>query len=557
MVFKRSSKPCKIHDDVPSVEKCQGCASPICEQCVQQWGPFCGPTCKNKVAMNKKMSSKEAEERKKRKWSSFHFLRLFMYIIMRVLTLALLGFIGWKVYMYFFEPSGTIVWEWQPKEAYNSIQILGGENNKGRVSDGTYIYTLDATTGQITAQEKFSASTEGQQYGNWLIEFDEDYMHYSNIKKETVKKAKFKYRPFNDEMFLGPKGDNIYFVTNNSKEVYAALKEKKKIKLEWRWVRFDLSRRKLFSRELDCTQARIIGVIGSMPIFMLRTLTDDDKKALADPKKKNDPMRAWDMGQWRLFGVPGKGKKEKSVKLPAEPTWGPEIHGNWIYTVIDSKFYGVDFGGKSKAFTIKLTKTEDGWVDSVYINKEDAMISYGGRIDVIDLKEKKVAWKAPLNLSTTPAFYQNRIISFFEVTESIDPNEEDMIKIKDEHKDLLSEFDFENPTERISTILMCIDRKSGEVIWKNSQAVGELYTDGKKIVVITDTSQTSKVAMLNKNFEGKFYIKQYDPDTGKKMYAKKHEKINFSNFIIAGDFMLSTVTRPGQDKPKVAGVKLR
>lgn len=117
------SKFCTKHRGVTATENCAECGKPICPQCMEQFGYFCGPLCQNKADLKGKavpVYAGKKSEVEGRFWRKQGLI----FGLIGLVVVGLLGFYGWYLF-YGSRPHVIFSQRFENKSSSGGSQIIG------------------------------------------------------------------------------------------------------------------------------------------------------------------------------------------------------------------------------------------------------------------------------------------------------------------------------------------------------------------------------------------------------------------------------------------------
>lgn len=118
------SKYCSKHRGVLATENCAECGKPICPECMNLFGYFCSPLCKNKADLKGKnvpIFAGQKSEVESRFWRKMSLV----FGAIAVLVLGAVGFWGWYAF-YGSKPHAVYSQRFEQRSSYGSSEIVDG-----------------------------------------------------------------------------------------------------------------------------------------------------------------------------------------------------------------------------------------------------------------------------------------------------------------------------------------------------------------------------------------------------------------------------------------------
>ncbi len=505
----------------------------------------------------------------------------------RLILLAIIGGIGWAVWVNFLDPGGKIAW--QTALNIKSFDFISKENGKIKFRNGAQIMSLTAETGEVTTlatlpefdrfpfkiadcgQNRgiFVNGSEGKFYG-FTAGDEVALMDYSG-KKAWERKFIGRVSSVNcgDDVVLIQSVEAVYRETRDSYDVYDhfyrvnAVSAKDGTDL---WTKGP-------EKNTPILHSTLTG--GKMMITQSWEVQKKDKaeKPKTDKAKTenaeddDDDDDEFASGRQIVLTAAelADGKPKWRLRTPDYIDWGPFILGDTLI-----------FKQKNKLSALNITDGKRLWELNAegypQYDREDKLpnvVYFSSRsgIAALDLKSGKELWKNSFgadpmisSISDKYLFLGSRRERTVEVKESDNKLPPAYEKLKKEEPDLFGGgmAETSGTKTKVDRGIICIDAATGKQLWDVHKIFGQVVAEGNRIVLFWDSADTTTLGGMgfaSSNRAGKTVIHQYSAKSGRRLFNRNDEVAIKGPFIICGKkFVALYHSRAGGPDQAASGI---
>ncbi len=539
MALEVKKEMCKLHPEQELTGKCGYCGKGICRECISAWGYYCSEQC-NTVGRESITAAEKAHTAYSRaKYEQG--MKVFRYFCLGLGAAAVLA-VGFIVYRVFLDPSGKVVWRWTPESAEGgdsiSLRILGRDQDKARILIGDTLYTLDLDNGKIVS--KFQSDDlaglrnyvikDGQIIGSSPVRVFRagcDGSNPSNLKFTAMAVS---------TPVLTSDLSTAYFITEEPlEEVGRSGRLRRQSVLH----ALDLGTgNESWTTELKKgASVSLVGAVDRNPLIFLRyKLVKRRKKKTSGAKTKAEPTKL--VRRLELLAH-DSGKTRRRASVPEALEWGPKLINGWVLFRLGKSLHTLNFDQKSEyKFPVEVKFREPKYL----IRDSQLLILYSSSTVCYDLATGKQQWKLNAGAYSDGVFITKKCIYMLGSRSEKSTLKLDSLPGFGQMPEGLAK-DFGLGTgmkmKRSVSFLAAIDRRKGKIIWQKDHARGDLVADGKRVVLIMNTKETSNFSFFID--ENDVVVRQYDPGSGSLMYEQVTPKIALGDSILMGDRVLGTM----------------
>ncbi len=546
MGLRVAREKCELHPDQDATANCGFCGKSICRECIALFGYYCSENCRTQnqqnVATAKAGKSAASMAEYKRGMNAFRYVAL---AIVALIVIA----VGFGMYRLLLDPAGKKAWEWGGGLEANPV-LIGAADGNFHVVAGDKLYALKLRNGRVVA-----AGDAGRLSGLDSLQFAGD----SIVGVSSMRICRAGMDGTNQvhlELDAVPEG--LPIVSGDGARAYYVSRKRRRRDDAGTGFRMQL-------HTLDLVTGKELGVetISSRPerVTLLGGRDDDvviyagresTDQAAAKDKRRRIFGRQYD---WTLELVNCKtGKVRRRTSLSRRPEETPQYAGGWVSFIVKDTLYAVNlFARKQRKFKIKVGEYS---VPEHLLCDEEIFVLYNAGMVCLDLATGKETWKVPLGADPDDmVVLDDRIVLIGARSESKDFDVSKMPGFN-QAPDVVKDFGIGKGAkiERAVPVLAAIRRENGKPLWQVENVRGNLLADDDRVALIADVAQTSNIGFFKEGAE--LYVRQFDPDSGKKLYERTTKGLAVENLRLCGNRAVGTRIRK-DGKTTIVAIRLR
>ncbi len=513
---------CERHPGQAAHMRCSQCSKPICRECVQTFGYFCSLQCLNTARGS--VSEQDRAERAQQDEEFDAMRKRFRLVLAGVSVLIVLVSLL-AVWRFVIASPGKVCWTWRHTVPLHNVRVLVQAGQTWAVTAGK-LTQLDPESGEITGEWDLPDNVDVSSLV--LKQLDGDLLLYDEHQVVRTSPGA------SPKVSIALERDAQKVICENGRawallpRVYGFSDDEKPSQV----VCYDLTT----GSELWRTDAlpghsanRLFSAAGR--IF-----------ALEEPNTMEDTTSV-------LRALDGEdGRQLWKLTLPETPTWGPIAADNQILFQAETILYAVSTQGKE---SWRLT-VADALAPAHFVDDGQLFLQAENGTECHNLRTGKKIWSCPYNLN---GYLLMRLKDGDLIASAYPPADDDKLpelagsEGGEQVSDILKEMGAgkdQMQTLMQRPVLVRLKGKTGEPKWQSRKVLGELLSDGRRIVHVLDSSNTSLLEMVSGG-KGITVIEQYDIKDGSRMY-NRHLDIGLVPSGISGRRLLG-VSYTRTDRP--------
>ena len=534
------------------IGKCAACGRRICQRCQDAYGAFCSEMC----MASSSQADIEAMPQfglKSTRVGEKQGLWALQHLIFKVITwsvvIAIIGGISYFVWLNFLDPSGNIKWELEFASDQAYLTLLSSKNNIAVLQTHAGYTTINVSNGQklknIEIQRPEEDNVEMASFigaglsrtipikegfltidRTSLYTFTSDWKLGASIELDTAPSS-FEVSP-----------DGRIWIGLSSHR--SAPDDLESFDFRYRFITLDLSTGKELWRKM---------LKQGMHVFRVVAMNDLVLALITKPGEDNMPM-------YILAALNAEtGRNLWHKRLESAPEWGPLGWGDAIYLMVENQIRAYTKNGEplwvDRNGNIRTIAFPDGTSPFVFIKDDMVLATLGGETLCYDLTTGKGKWKVRAQFGETGIHViGDKVFIVGYITKKGKTVNLEKMQGFDQAPEVLEDFGLQGGVslDKEIPVLMCLDKASGNIIWKVDNAFGDIITGNNRLVRVMRAEHTT-TALLRERPET--YLFQYDLDDGEVFFSKTYKEVDLLGSKIVGRYLLGyTVDQQNQVRKK-------
>lgn len=505
---------CDRHADLPANLRCSRCGRPICRECISEFGYFCGPDC---LAEAKASISEEDRDRRECEQEAINHLQrrigLGIKIFLGVMAIAF-AIMVWRV---IFRPPGKVCWTWAFEGTQWDLRIAAATAGELWVKAGPELVRLRARDGR---EETRQSSAGGENHITEMKPLGDDRflalsgMELSVISLDGSQQPVFRTEAPINQIEVAPDGSAVAIATDRSvalgpvtQLVPAGLTviDLADAAVRWEWQ----PDQEWSLAEIACNAAGC---------FVLAVQVEDETAS------------------YRLTAFSwSEGKPRWEVDLPSAPVWGPVATGNRLFLQVGTTFFAfAEDGTTAWKLPVEGSVRPESFAlnDRLYLVDDQGTVCY-------DSATGSRRWRTNVQLADRFVASRGKRLLVTGFTGAAAGAIQNLPPAYRQMDDIIREMGGDAAARgglasaMQDPALFCLDDRTGEVLWEQDRAVGQMFLRDDCLVQVFDSSDLSLLEMVAGG-RGATIIEQFNPANGKSYYRRQLD-IGFEPFgVVAG-----------------------
>ncbi|MCF7855712.1 MAG: PQQ-binding-like beta-propeller repeat protein [Candidatus Pacebacteria bacterium] len=520
---------CDRHSTTPATMQCARCGKPICRECVEMFGYFCGERCLQEARQSVSPEEKRDREREEQEMAK---LRSYLRRGAAAFAILLLVLAGGLVWRGFIAAPGKVVWSWPCPENASDLHVAIVPSGHLSVMTGQSLVMLDSHSGEqirrIELPRSFSpaASHVGALDGDWIVHDTNGLARVTGEGKpvfamafdrsasvvETAESAELAWILLPADWQWGASVEQV-----PSKVVCVSLKDGHK---EWTYTSPQGSKVSTITANSGCIVAQEIRGTGTEATYFMYVLDA------------------------------ASGKPRWEVSFPEEPSWGPLAAGKHLLVQSQGILHAFSEAGQE----VWSLEVEKAFAPSHFTVGDMLFVSGQTGSACYDVDTGQLKWTTTVMLNDRFVYREDSrlIVSGYgggKEDKGASFNGPAQHQLDELLKDMGRQSGINASLLTADPIVVCLDPDTGEAAWRTRKLLGDVLTDGTRLVHVMDTSVTGVLTMISGG-KGTTVIEQFNCDNGESMY-RKHSDIGFMPVGVSGGRLVG-LTYVRRERPGVS-----
>ena len=523
---------CPTHPESKVTGACNHCRRKICQECSEVFGPFCSDPCR--VAGTEANIPEESEIDQER-FKSFQLQNRIFRIFKYAMVISFVGVCGYFIWYFFFNPVGKILWEVPIQAENGQFQVLGIEGQNLILAPRKKGYSLvSLPDGKIS--KEISIKDPSDQETHFSEFLSEDISRVQPLKSGTLVIRDNTFLRFSSSWKLQyqtplPQGVSHIVLSHNDRYLFSTSQEAKGeagTEVLSKLTAFDLSDGKKKWRKVLKTgsHASHLSVMNGLVSVVITKYDKDYNESFF--------LSALEIES---------GKIRWNQKLESLPEWGPVGRGDCIYFMTNNQIYSMTSEGEPQwtdgnGQEVTIPFSEEMAPD-LFIKESILVANLEEETRCYQLSTGKGLWKTRVQVYEEGfKLWQEKVFMIGHVAKAGKTVSLVNMPGFNQAKDVMEDLGMQSVTLDAGTsMLLCVHKKTGEILWQVQPAPGEIMIGNGKLIRIQNSSDSMFGQMRS---EPETHLFQYDINSGKKVFSKSYKGVDLINPLVQGDLLIAS-----------------
>lgn len=535
---------CELHPDHEVAAHCGNCHKGICQECIREHGYYCSAAClqagrQELTAADRRQSSETFAQFER----GMKVLRRAGWVLV-VLALASVGYFCWGVFL---NPAGRLQWRWTAEgaEEHEDLGILGHQDGKIYVRNRGGIAVLDAASGAAVATFEMPAFKDPESGLNIVERLRKVRLCHDGILAFGAKslrhvgldgalKGKVAWPDRVQEFAVTP--DHRFLCVLRTEQT-----DPGSWRLRHRLACLNLETgAEMWSRALreNWKVGKVLATTRGIAVLIAKA--DKEAKTVA---------------YTIAFFSPESDKPLWTKTLAGEPDWGPAAWEDALFYAVNQQVHALTAKGVPKwkdangaARTIALPDVDEDDIDYFVVDGLLGVALDGAGL-CYDLQTGKGLWKMRLDFNEDDMIAGAQRLYVHGMVKK-EGKTVDLTKMPgfNQDPDLIRESGLDRMSlGKASPTLICIDRRTGDLLWREEGVFGTILGDDQRLVEVYNTGTDSVLGVLRQDVDT--IIRRRRLKDGSIFHTRTHKKLSLGSSLLVGGRLVGRTAEAG-DEPE-------